>query len=41
MPYVFDDFFARVAHSVAKMNQAIDAKRNPDLNLSAPILPRK
>jgi hypothetical protein len=41
IPHVFDDFFFRVARSVAKMNQAMEAKRNPDLNLSASILPRK
>jgi hypothetical protein len=41
MPYVFDDFFVRVDQRVAKTNQAMDAKRNPDLNLSASILPRK
>jgi hypothetical protein len=41
MPYVFDNFFVRVAQSVAKINQAMEAKRNPDLNLSALIFPRK
>jgi hypothetical protein len=38
---IFEDFLAWLAQSVAKINQAIEAKRKPDLNLSASILPRK